>query len=304
MFVTPPRLSPAAATALAAALAAVPFLLPTEAHLWRAIATGYAIALAMKLRHLVDGADADADPAMVATPARLLLWLSVPQDTLWPRSPAEAAAVRRTAPGLLARACVQTGLMLAVVLFKSRLLPVPLLALAALEMVQFYLLLGALADGLAGLVALGGVHCEPAFHHPAAARSPGEFWSRRWNLVVHRFAHRYVFLPAAHWRGPTLALVLTFAASGLMHEYLAIASVGPARYRPGFMLCFFLLQALAVLVTIRWRRRRRSPLPAPLTVAAHLAWLLATTPLFFHPLRPQITAFDTACLRLLGRVVP
>jgi D-alanyl-lipoteichoic acid acyltransferase DltB (MBOAT superfamily) len=197
--------------------------------------------------------------------------------------------------------------MLAVVVVKVRfdLVGRGLLPLTAFEMVQFYLLLAALADGLAALAALAGIRSDPVFTDPIGARSPVEFWSRRWNLVVHRFAKRQIFLPIARRVGPLPAMTLTFVASGLMHEYLVLASVGWSGYRPGLMLAFFALQALAVLATVTvTRHRRHRPLPRPFAAALHLGWLMATCALFFAPLRIQIGAFDATCLRVLAALLP
>jgi hypothetical protein len=296
-------LSAPAALLLGLLLLVLPLLLPETAHLGRAVLTGYAVSLAMKLRLLVAG---EADPQMLATPPRLLVWLVTPQATGWPRSTEQLVAVRRTAPGQLLRALTQAILMLALVAAKIRFSVSeqgpPLLT--AVEMLQFFLLLAALADGIGGLVALAGIRSEAVFHNPAGARSPGDFWSCRWNLVVHRFARRHVFLPVARRLGPLAALTLTFGASGLMHEYVVLASVGVSAYRPGFMLAFFATQALAVLATAalgRWGRSWTMPRTAAATL--HLAWLVVTAPLFFFPLRVQIAAFDAASVGLIDALL-
>ena len=48
-----------------------------------------------------------------------------------------------------------------------------------------------------------------------------EFWST-WNIPVHRFARRHVFLPLIHRRGYSkfLASVIVFLVSAFFHEYL------------------------------------------------------------------------------------
>jgi hypothetical protein len=258
------------------------------------VATGFAISLALKLRLLMDRA---ADPEMLRTAPRLLLWLLVAPGTRWPRTPAQARAVRRRAPGLLALAAALAAPLLPLALVKPAIVTTaggwP--AGTAIEMAQFYLLLAAMAEAVRGLCALGGVEADPVFCRPVLARGPEAFWGRRWNLVVHGFARRYVFLPVARRRRLALAVLATFAASGLMHEYLVLASVGARDYRPGFMLAFFVAQAVAVLAVAAARRWGWPAPPAGLAVVLHLGWLLGTTPLFFHPLRPQIAAFDQAC---------
>jgi hypothetical protein len=288
---------------LAASLAALaaglsPFLLGPDSFAGRAVLSGYAIALGMKVRLLVDGRD--ADPAMLASLPRLLLWLAVPTATRWPRTPAEAAAARRGAVKLLAKALAGGAAMVAIIALKRRLAPGPLLA-TPLLVLEFLLMLTALASATFAAARLAGVVPEEAFAQPALARSPSEFWGRRWNLPVGRFAHHYVFLPVARRLGTSAGVLVTFAASGLMHEYLVLALVSWPRYQPGSMLAFFLLQGLAVLAQAALARRGgRDRLPAPLAVALHVAWMLVTAPLFFRPLGPVIAAFDRTCLRLVG----
>jgi hypothetical protein len=309
----------ALAALAAAVLVLVPFVLPPDAFLPRALLTGFAISLAMKTRLL--WVARDADPAMLATPLRFLAWLLIPPATYWPRSPAEARAQRRRAPRHLGRAAAAFVLLLVMAGAKQALPGWPgqhalgggaawaataagLAGRAVLEMLEFYLLLVALTELLTSLATLGGIQVESVFVHPARARGPGEFWSLRWNRVVHRFARHEVFAPVVRRGGRALAVLATFAASGVMHEYLVLAAVGLGAYRPGFMLAFFLLQGAAVLIERGATRRRPRPWP-PLV---NLGWLALTTPLFFHPLRPQIAAFDQACAAiarwLLGPLLP
>ena len=275
------RLTGALAIAGALALGALPWLFPAEQHLTRAVATGFAISLALKLRLLVDRA---ANPEMLRTAPRVMLWLLVAPATHWPRTPAQARTVRRRAPGLLALAAALAAPLLPLALVKPAITvgsaggwP----AGTAVEMAQFYLLLAAMAEAVRGLCALGGLEADPVFRRPVLARTPAAFWGRRWNLVVHGFARRYVFLPVARRRGPALAVLATFAASGLMHEYLVLAAVGVPDYRPGFMLAFFVAQGVAVLAVAGAQRRGWPAAPAGLAVVLHLGWLLGTTPLFF-----------------------
>ena len=235
---------------------------------------------------------------MLRTAPRLLLWLLVAPATHWPRTPAQARAVRRRAPGLLALAAALAAPLLPLALVKPTIVASaggwP--AGTAVEMAQFYLLLAAMAEAVRGLCALGGIEADPVFRRPVLARTPAEFWGRRWNLVVHGFARRYLFLPVARRRGPALAVLATFAASGLMHEYLVLASVGDAATTgPGS--CW----------RSSWRKRRRCwrsracsdrgwP-AAPGGTGRGAAPLLAAgdDAAVLSPAAPQIAAFDQAC---------
>jgi D-alanyl-lipoteichoic acid acyltransferase DltB (MBOAT superfamily) len=122
---------------------------------------------------------------------------------------------------------------------------------------------------------LFGVHVAENFDRPFLAASPSDLWSRRWNFWFHDFVRREVFLPLR--RSRRLAVLATFAVSGLAHEYLIIASLGTSR---GQMLAFFLLQAVAVLLS---HRRARS-LPRGLGCVLHTGWLILTIPLFLEPI--------------------
>ena len=121
---------------------------------------------------------------------------------------------------------------------------------------------------------------------PPLARSPRDFWGRRWNLVVHDLVFRHVFLPLGGLRRPLRSTVGVFVISGLIHEYFVLACLGhPGRY-PGFMMLFFGLHGLAVMVQLAWDRGpgRRSRMARPLAIVLHLAWFTLTAPLFFAPI--------------------
>jgi hypothetical protein len=55
------------------------------------------------------------------------------------------------------------------------------------------------------------------------ASSPSDFWSRRWNLIVHGVLKRGVFKPVYKYSSKFVALLATFLASGLFHEFILIA---------------------------------------------------------------------------------
>ena len=68
------------------------------------------------------------------------------------------------------------------------------------------------------------VETENVMNNPVfGATSPSNFWGRRWNLLIHDVLKRGVFLPVRRQFGSnTAALVATFAASGLFHEWLQL----------------------------------------------------------------------------------
>lgn len=90
-----------------------------------------------------------------------------------------------------------------------------------------------------------GVNATPLMDKPVLAHSLPEFWGRRWNTAFNELAFRFTFRPFMRLTGPTLAMLLTFGLSGLIHEL--VISV-PARDGYGLPAAYFLTQGLGVLV--------------------------------------------------------
>ena len=128
-----------------------------------------------------------------------------------------------------------------------------------------------LCDVLAGLWRIRGVPVERLFVNPAASRTLGEFWGRRWNLAFSAVARERVFRPVARRWGSGAGVVATFAFSGLLHELLLSVPAGGGY---GLPLLYFMLQGTLVLA-----ERKRGLRGRPWT----LFWVLAPLPLLFHP---------------------
>jgi hypothetical protein len=107
------------------------------------------------------------------------------------------------------------------------------------------------------------------------ARTPADFW-RRWNRPAQQFLYEYAFLPAGGLRRAAWATVVTFAVSGLAHEYVFGIAAGRLQ---GCQLLFFSLQGCAVVATMRCRPSGRM---VPLWMAGTLAFNLSTAVLFFR----------------------
>ena len=90
-----------------------------------------------------------------------------------------------------------------------------------------------------------GINAEPIMQCPVLAKTVGEFWSKRWNRGFNNLVHDYIFEPLHDRLGVPQAMLLTFLASGLIHE--AAISV-PARAGYGLPTVYFLLQGAAILV--------------------------------------------------------
>jgi D-alanyl-lipoteichoic acid acyltransferase DltB (MBOAT superfamily) len=109
------------------------------------------------------------------------------------------------------------------------------------------------------------------------ASTPADFW-RRYNRPVQQFFHEHVFLPTGGRRSPARATLLVFVISAVVHEYVFGIILGRVQ---GFQAAFFLIQGLAVIVTLRAR-----PTGGMKWIgrAATLAFNLVTSVLFFASL--------------------
>ncbi len=171
-------------------------------------------------------------------------------------------------PGLaawgLAKMALGAGLLL--VRAGTPLLDVPRVFLGAGLLVHF-----GLCDALAGLWRMRGVAVERLFVNPAASRTLGEFWGRRWNLAFHAVARERVFKPVARRWGAPAGVLAAFAFSGLLHDLLISVPAGGGTGLPSL---YFLLHGGLVLAERRWGAGGR---------LWTLFWVAAPLPLLFHP---------------------
>ena len=126
-----------------------------------------------------------------------------------------------------------------------------------------------------------GVDAQPIMRAPLSATSLSDFWGRRWNLGFRHLTHRLIFKPARTRFGVAPAILLSFLASGVIHD-LVISL--PARGGYGLPTGYFMLQGLGILF-------ERSPLGKRLALGfGFRGWLFAVicagAPAFilFHPL--------------------
>ncbi|KAL3942651.1 MAG: hypothetical protein SGBAC_003199 [Bacillariaceae sp.] len=90
---------------------------------------------------------------------------------------------------------------------------------------------------------------EPGFTNPLlTSRSMRECWAQKWNLSVQILLKRNVYIPCrkAGIRRE-LSTVLTFLASGLLHEY-TFSTHNTVAYRMGEATLFFTMMGMLVLV--------------------------------------------------------
>lgn len=157
---------------------------------------------------------------------------------------------------------------------------------SSLTMLYFVLNLTAFHDLVLGLCVAMGLSPDELFDAPLLSRSPRDFWSRRWNKFISRFALKYVALKWGARDRVGFTLLLVFGCSGLFHEYFAWGVGGLSR-APGAMMSFFFVQALAVWVGSRlpWQA------PAWVTQPLTFVWMGLTAPLFFMEVAPALLAF-------------
>jgi hypothetical protein len=89
-----------------------------------------------------------------------------------------------------------------------------------------------------------GVDARPIMQAPLSAASLSDFWGRRWNLGFRQLTHRLVFQPVRIRSGVLSATLLSFFASGVVHD-LVISLPAGGGY--GLPTCYFILQGLGVL---------------------------------------------------------
>lgn len=140
--------------------------------------------------------------------------------------------------------------------------------------VGIYLALAGACNLAVVTLALRGLDFDDPFDNPLVARSPGEFWGRRWNTWVNHMLYRYVFVPSGGWRRPVRGTLAAFAVSGALHEGFVV--VGTREFT-GWMGGFFLAQGVLVAATSQSRSFRRLARHAPVLTWAFTLTALLTT---------------------------
>jgi hypothetical protein len=112
----------------------------------------------------------------------------------------------------------------------------------------------------------------PSVHgRPVLARGIADFWAHRWNLWFSDWFRSAVLTRLR--RRPASALVLIFAISGAMHEWVINVPLygltGRARF--GSMMIYFLLQAAGLLLERRFLKDRDG-------LKRAFAWLVIVAP--------------------------
>lgn len=162
-------------------------------------------------------------------------------------------------------------------------LPLPPLVTGWLGMVGAVLLLHFGSFHLLSLLwRHAGVNAIPLMQQPLRSASLAEFWGRRWNTAFHELAARYTFRPLRRIFPPTVAAVMVFVVSGLVHDL--VISV-PARGGYGLPTLYFLIQGLATSAERFFHRRSRFLTIATVTLPAVI---LFHPPFVHHIILPML----------------
>lgn len=121
----------------------------------------------------------------------------------------------------------------------------------------------------------GGYSFQAGFRDPMlGSRSAVDIWGARWDLPVQGFLKRSVYLPVrrAGW-SRAWAVMISFLASGLLHEY-NLSFHNASHYVPGAALLFFACMGLLIFyeqwlwrVSPEWLNRFVALLPTPIVCA-------------------------------------
>ncbi|WP_237564919.1 MBOAT family protein [Blastopirellula marina] len=122
-----------------------------------------------------------------------------------------------------------------------------------------------------------GVDAPRLMNAPLAATSISDFWGRRWNIAFRDLTHRFLFRPLAARFSPQWAVMLGFAFSGVVHDFVISYPAGGGY---GWPTAYFLLQGGAILLErSRWgkqvslHRGWRGKMFAAVVLITPLTWL-------------------------------
>lgn len=121
------------------------------------------------------------------------------------------------------------------------------------------------------------------WQYPLLTTSPRDFWSKRWNRLCRKYFHVIIFKPIVnHTHSPTLAGIVIFLISGLMHDYLNYVSMGDISFDSTI---YFLIHGTACSIQVYLQRRYAifNTVPAFIAWTLNSIFFVATAPIFFAP---------------------
>ena len=254
-----------------AAVLLTPLVVPSHRPFWRWFAAAWAVVLTWKLFDLHVGANRGHRPSF-----RSFLLFLPSMSAVLRKLDDEPRPRRKEVLTQLARGLVMT--VLGGSLFAGTFLidwrGVPFFVEHCVKVVTFFLGLVPATAATAAVLRLLGVPAREMMDNPFAARTPADFW-RRYNRPAQQFFHEDVLKPLGGRRALARAILVTFAISAVLHEY--VFDIATMRVQ-GYQTAFFLIQGMAVAATIRVRPKGWS---AAAWIAGTFAFNLATGVLFF-----------------------
>lgn len=123
------------------------------------------------------------------------------------------------------------------------------------------------------------VDVKELFRSPYKATSLKEFWGKRWNMAFSEMTAMVVYKPLKIRYGITLAMIISFLVSGMLHE---IAISFPVKMGYGLPFLYFVLHALAMYAEGKITLVKQIISNA---VTSHIwvfTWLILPMSLLFH----------------------
>ncbi len=226
------------------------------------------------------------NPEHLKSFGRYLFWsLNFPEPT-WPATEDQAFQSKIQGKKRIFRSLIKLALLSGLFVFSTIFSFVDTLFYVRMLwlMLVAYLLFSALIDMITGITMQSGIFLEEVFDSPLLAKSPREFWGKRWNLYFRNVCHRNVFEPLGGTKRPVLAVVCVFGVSSLLHEYMIFVSAGKSCL--GYMTLFFSCHCLATIAQTLLTKKigKKKIFPAPIAIALHLSWMILVIPIFMEPI--------------------
>jgi hypothetical protein len=191
----------------------------------------------------------------------------------------EPAVLRRRSLRQLGQAAIAVaiGVCALASAFRAHWSSLPFFVEHSVKVLALFLVIIPGAAAMGSLWRLCGGTAREFMDRPYLAATPADFW-RRYNRPAGQFFYEDVFKLAGGRRRLLPAVILAFAVSAALHEYLFDIAVGRVQ---GYQTAFFALQGAAVAATLRLRPRGKLMIPCTLLT---LLFNLVTSVLFFMSL--------------------
>jgi len=154
-------------------------------------------------------------------------------------------------------------------------------------LVYFYLSIDVLLQiDAVCIMFLTGWYIPPMFNYPFLSQSPRDFWSNRWNMMVHRFVHKHFFIPMKKAGLPTaLSVVCIGLFTSVLHEYIVLFSAMSFEQFGQMSLFFFIHVIASILQVILFKSGFWTLVPMrichkAINIILHSLWFTLTAPIF------------------------